>query len=101
MKAFSARLAEKSFLLAAVGDMLAVLCDVTDWVQSEFSVLGRDVPGLIFARPVSDFLLGLSLDERCFVLTQLLLPDVWRARRYFRGVQHCTWTRGGVWWLDV
>lgn len=99
MKPFSACPVEESFLLAAIGNMLAVLGDVADGVQSEFLMLGCDVSTLVLARPISHFLLRLSLDECCFVFAQLLLPDKGHARRYFRRVQHRAWTRERVWLL--
>lgn len=75
VKAFSSCLAEDFFLFTAIRNMLAVLGDVSNRIQSEFLVLGCDVSTLVFAWPVSHLFLRLSLDECRFVFAQLLLPE--------------------------
>lgn len=88
MEAFSPCLGEDRLLLTAVGNMLAVLGDVADGVQPEFFMLRCDVSALMLTGPISHFFLWLPFGERCFVLTQSLLPDGGQARRHLRSVQH-------------
>ena len=67
MKAFSSCSAEECFLLTAIGDMLAVVDDLTNGVHLVFLVLGCSLLVLIFTRPVLDLGLRLALDKSRFI----------------------------------
>lgn len=82
METLSSCLGEDRLLLAAIGNMFAVLGDVANGVQFESLMLRCNVSVLMLTGPISYFFLWLSLGERCFVFAQFLLPDVEHARRY-------------------